>query len=205
MDVSKKLLLTGIELLQKGASDLELSGRLKRLAGHAIFALGRAGSGKLVDLDLHKKWLQASGEMERDGLSQTLLRDKVIELQHTQAKYFNSIFYGTSSLLLHKAANEFFRELRSKSKERERTVCLSLGLAFLLLAEDKYSVETRSLQEYLEQKSAVRQVTGSSQDLVTFLALTADFVEIFGRIKNSSESTGIFDNHQEPEIGETSG
>lgn len=178
MNAAKALLKTGIGLLEKGAHDIGMYGRMIRLTGQALFALGRSGLDTFIEPETNQKWLKASGDLERDGLLQSPLRDLVVEFKHTKPEHFKAVFAGRSSLLLHKSARSFFREIRNKRLERERIACLSLAYSCLILAEDRYSVETHSLQEYLEQKSVKSELIRTQDDLINFTALTSEFIDI---------------------------
>lgn len=178
MDAATALLFTGIGLLEKGAHDIGMYGRMIRLTGQALFALGRAGLETFIEPETNQKWLKASGDLERDGLLQTPLRDLVVEFKHTKPEHFKAVFQGKSSLLLYKSARSFFREVRRKRYERDCIASLSLGLACLIIAEDRYSVGTRSLQECLEQKSAASELIRTQDDLRNFMAVTSEFGDI---------------------------
>lgn len=80
----------------------------------------------------------------------------------------------------------FFREIRNKRHERDRIACISLGFACLILAEDRYSVETHSLQECIEQKSAVSEIIRTPDDLINFTALTAEFIDIRKQLRDQT-------------------
>ena len=178
MDAAKALGLTGIGLLLKGAQDNGMYGRMMRLTGQALFALGRAGSKTFIEPEMNQQWLIASGDMERDGLLQTPLRDLVVELKHTRTEQFESIFSGSSSLLLFNAALEYFHLMNGKKPERDRIACMSLGIAFYLLGESRYSFDTRSLDECLAHKSANQRFIRTQEDLMNFVSLTAAFLDI---------------------------
>lgn len=186
MDAPTALLTTGIGLLEKGAHDIGMYGRMIRITGQALFALGRAGLDTFIEPELNQKWLKASGDLERDGLLQSPLRDLVVEFKHTKPEHFKAVFAGRSSLLLHKSARSFFREVRNKRHERDRIACISLGFACLILAEDRYSVETRSLQECIEQKSAASEIIRTPDDLINFMALTAEFIDIRKQLRDQT-------------------
>lgn len=186
MNAATALLTTGIGLLDKGAHDIGMYGRMIRLTAQAMFALGRAGLDTFIEPEMNQQWLKASGDLERDGLFQTPLRDMVVEFKHTKPEHFNSIFMGKSTLLLYKSARNFFREIRNKRHERDRIASLSLGLACLVIAEDRYSVDNRSMQEFLEQKSAVGDFFKKSDDLVNIMALTAEFSDIQKQLRDET-------------------
>lgn len=194
------LLKTAIELLKKGDADNGLYGRMIRLTGQGLFALGRSGFGTLLEAEMNRDWLRASGDdLERDGLLQIQLRSKVIEFKNTKDKYFKSIFHGKSSLLLHKAAREFFRDYRSQQFERDRIVCMSLGLACLLLAENRYSSLNHSIQELLEQNSAVKEIIKTEEDLLNFSSLAFEFEQSFERFSKQGGTFNLPDT-DEPNI-----
>lgn len=178
MDAAKALGITAIGLLIKGAQDNGMYGRMMRLTGQAMFALGRAGSKTFIEPELNQQWLIASGDMERDGLLQTPLRDMVVEFKFTRSEHFESIFVESSSLLLFKAALEYFDLMKNKRTERDRIACMSLGMAFYLIGESRYSFDTRSLEECLAQKSANQKFIRTQDDFMNFVSLTAAFLDL---------------------------
>lgn len=176
MGANDALLNSGIELLKLGAFNNGLDGRTIRLTGHALFALARAGSTSFVDPDVNKEWLKAVDDMERDGLSQTLLRDKVIEFRETRNDQFKAIFSGKSSLPLFRAAIEFFRDVNKQRLERDRIVRFALCIACLVIAEERYSIfEKCSMREQIERNSALKLVTGNSVNYTDFESLITQF------------------------------
>jgi hypothetical protein len=188
MDAKKALMLTGIELLLKGASSNDLYGRMIRLTGHGLFALGRAGLNNVIESELNRDWLRSAGDLERDGLTQTHLREVIVEFKMTKTVQFESIFAGKSSLPLFQAATDFFRSINKQRFERARVVRFTLGIACLIIAEHRYSLEKRTMREAIERNAAINLIAPNGDNRVDFLSLLDLFTEFHGRSTSDQDS-----------------
>lgn len=164
-------------------------GRMTRLVEQAVFALGRAGSETLIEADLQKEWMKASGDFERDGLSQTFLRELVIGFKFKMAAEFGAIFHGQAPAPIYRAAQQFFGDYQRDRKERNRIVYVSLSLACLLIAEDRYEIEKRTLPDRIEKTLALRRIIHSEDEMISFLSLCDLFTELRTSLLNSDFST----------------